>query len=133
MALGYGSEEQTDEEITQKYLGCYYLDYMNRNRADGSKATSLSRPHSAEMAMLTDGATGTAVPETSESVAQAFYLYYYGSVYTFNGAGLYDCMNENGKARLSRRTRRFLRRSPARTARISSPQSAARAQITASR
>ena len=97
-ALGYGSEEQTDEEITQKYLGCYYLDYMNRNRADGSKATSFHDLTPAEMAMLTDGATGTAVPETSESVAQAFYLYYYGSVYTFNGAGLYDCMNENGKA-----------------------------------
>lgn len=84
-AEGYGEgTELTNEEITQTYLGHYYLDYLNQFRAEGEKAMSFQDLTISELAMLTNS-NSRGVNETCTDVAEAFYYFYYGHIYTFQG------------------------------------------------
>ena len=98
-AEGYGEgEDLTAAEITQKYLGHYYLDYFNRSRADGNKAESFQDLTITELAMLTNvGVYSGAQKETCQDVAEALYYFYYGEIYRFSGVALYDHMKDNSK------------------------------------
>ena len=100
-ARGYGPAEgedpMTDAEITQSYLGWYYLDCLNCNRGEDEQATSFQDLQGYELAQLTNAVTGRAVLETCPDVAEGFYYFFYGVNYTFNGQGIYQCMAENGK------------------------------------
>lgn len=98
---GYGAgEDMTDAEITQQYLAPFYLDYLNSQRAEGAElAHSFLDLTSSEFARLTnyDNKNGyqPGVPETCETVAQAFYYFYYGVNYTVNGTSIYDQMKDH--------------------------------------
>ncbi len=98
---GYGAgEDMTDAEITQQYLAPFYLDYLNSQRAeDAQLAHSFLDLTPAEFARLTnyDNKNGyqPGVPETCETVAQAFYYFYYGVNYTVNGTSIYDQMKDH--------------------------------------
>ena len=98
---GYGAgEDMTDAEITQQYLAPFYLDYLNSQRAEGAElAHSFLDLTPAEFSRLTnyDNQNGyqPGVPETCETVAQAFYYFYYGVNYTVNGTSIYDQMKDH--------------------------------------
>lgn len=100
-AKGYGDgEELTPAQITQKYLAPFYLDFLNSQRAeDAQLAHSFLDLTGAEFARLTnyDNQNGDQprVPETCETVAQAFYYFYYGVNYTVNGTSIYDQMKDH--------------------------------------
>lgn len=101
LAKGYGEgEELTPAQITQKYLAPFYLDFLNSQRAeDAQLAHSFLDLTGAEFARLTnyDNKNGyqPGVPETCETVAQAFYYFYYGVNYTVNGTSIYDQMKDH--------------------------------------
>ena len=101
LAKGYGEgEDLTPAQITQKYLAPFYLDFLNSQRAeDAQLAHSFLDLTGAEFARLTnyDNKNGDQprVPETCETVAQAFYYFYYGVNFTVNGVGLYDQMKDH--------------------------------------
>ena len=101
LAKGYGEgEDLTPAQITQKYLAPFYLDFLNSQRAeDAQLAHSFLDLTGAEFARLTnyDNKNGyqPGVPETCETVAQAFYYFYYGVNFTVNGVGLYDRMKDH--------------------------------------
>lgn len=98
---GYGAgEDMTDAEITQQYLAPFYLDYLNSQRAEGAElAHSFLDLTPAEFSRLTnyDNQNGyqPGVPETCETVAQAFYYFYYGVNFTVNGTSIYDQMKDH--------------------------------------
>lgn len=98
---GYGAgEDMTDAEITQQYLAPFYLDYLNSQRAEGAElAHSFLDLTPAEFSRLTnyDNKNGyqPGVPETCETVAQAFYYFYYGVNFTVNGTSIYDQMKDH--------------------------------------
>ena len=98
---GYGAgEDMTDAEITQQYLAPFYLDYLNSQRAEGAElAHSFLDLTPAEFSRLTnyDNQNGyqPGELETCETVAQAFYYFYYGVNFTVNGVGLYDQMKDH--------------------------------------
>ena len=98
---GYGAgEDMTDAEITQQYLAPFYLDYLNSQRAEGAElAHSFLDLTPAEFSRLTnyDNQNGyqPGELETCQTVAQAFYYFYYGVNYTVNGVGLYDQMKDH--------------------------------------
>lgn len=98
---GYGAgEDMTDAEITQQYLAPFYLDYLNSQQAEGAElAHSFLDLTPAEFSRLTnyDNKNGDQprVPETCETVAQAFYYFYYGVNYTINGTSIYDQMKDH--------------------------------------
>ena len=95
--LGYGSgEDLSNAEITQTYLGCYYLDYFNTHfRSPNNAATSFQDLTDLELASLTANASGARITETCQEAAEALYYALYGSVYTFNGLTLYEQMADN--------------------------------------
>ncbi|OUQ82444.1 hypothetical protein [Flavonifractor sp. An100] len=95
--LGYGSgEDLSNAEITQTYLGCYYLDYFNTHfRSPNNAATSFQDLTDLELASLTANASGARITETCQEAAEALYYAFYGSVYTFNGLTLYEQMADN--------------------------------------
>ena len=95
-AKGYGADDEglTNAQIAQTYLGHYYLDYFNKDRADGNKAMSFQKLTIDELAELTDGYSYPTT-ETCQDVAEALYYFYYGQVYTFFGEPLYDHMEDN--------------------------------------
>lgn len=101
LAKGYGDgEELTPAQITQKYLAPFYLDFLNSQRAeDAQLAHSFLDLTGAEFARLTnyDNKNGyqPGVPETCETVAQAFYYFYYGVNFTVNGTSIYDQMKDH--------------------------------------
>lgn len=101
LAKGYGEgEELTPAEVTQKYLAPFYLDFLNSQRAeDAQLAHSFLDLTGAEFARLTnyDNQNGyqPGVPETCETVAQAFYYFYYGVNFTVNGTSIYDQMKDH--------------------------------------
>lgn len=98
---GYGAgEDMTDAEITQQYLAPFYLDYLNSQRAEGAElAHSFLDLTPAEFSRLTnyDNQNGyqPGELETCQTVAQAFYYFYYGVNFTVNGVGLYDQMKDH--------------------------------------
>lgn len=98
---GYGAgEDMTDAEITQQYLAPFYLDYLNSQRAeDAQLAHSFLDLTGAEFSRLTnyDNQNGyqPGELETCQTVAQAFYYFYYGVNFTVNGVGLYDQMKDH--------------------------------------
>ena len=95
-AMGYGRGENLDAaQIAQKYLGTYYLDWTNAVRATkdiAEKASSLQDLTAEEALVFTNGDTGTQTKETSASVAEGLYHFYYGKVFTVNGTSVYDHM-----------------------------------------
>ena len=101
LAKGYGEgEDLTPAEVTQKYLAPFYLDYLNSQRAEGAElAHSFLDLTPAEFARLTnyDNQNGyqPGELETCQTVAQAFYYFYYGVNFTVNGVGLYDRMKDH--------------------------------------
>ena len=101
LSKGYGEgEELTPAQITQKYLAPFYLDFLNSQRAeDAQLAHSFLDLTGSEFARLTnyDNQNGyqPGVPETCETVAQAFYYFYYGVNYTVNGTSIYDQMKDH--------------------------------------
>lgn len=101
LAKGYGEgEELTPAQITQKYLAPFYLDFLNSQRAeDAPLAHSFLDLTGAEFARLTnyDNKNGDQPGEleTCETVAQAFYYFYYGVNYTVNGTSIYDQMKDH--------------------------------------
>ena len=101
LAKGYGEgEDLTPAEITQKYLAPFYLDFLNSQRAEDTQlAHSFLDLTGSEFARLTnyDNKNGyqPGVPETCETVAQAFYYFYYGVNYTVNGTSIYDQMKDH--------------------------------------
>lgn len=98
---GYGAgEAMTDAEITQQYLAPFYLDFLNSQRAeDAQLAHSFLDLTGSEFARLTnyDNQNGyqPGVPETCETVAQAFYYFYYGVNFTVNDTSIYDQMKDH--------------------------------------
>ena len=95
---GYGRDEGlTGAEITQKYLGRFYLDYLNKFVKDGEEKTaSFQALTESQMHILTNGdSMGTA--ETCRDVAEAFYYFYNGRAWLFNGLSLYDQMKDNSQ------------------------------------
>ena len=100
-AKGYGEgEDLTPAEITQKYLAPFYLDFLNSQRAeDAQLAHSFLDLTGSEFARLTnyDNQNGyqPGVPETCETVAQAFYYFYYGVNFTVNGTSIYAQMKDH--------------------------------------
>ncbi len=98
---GYGEgEDLTPAQITQQYLAPFYLDYLNSQRAEGAElAHSFLDLTPAEFSRLTnyDNKNGyqPGVPETCETVAQAFYYFYYGVNFTVNGTSIYDQMKDH--------------------------------------
>ena len=100
-AKGYGEgEDLTPAQVTQKYLAPFYLDFLNSQRAeDAQLAHSFLDLTGSEFARLTnyDNKNGyqPGVPETCETVAQAFYYFYYGVNYTVNGTSIYDQMKDH--------------------------------------
>ena len=98
---GYGAgEDLTPAEITQQYLASFYLDYLNSQRAEGAElAHSFLDLTPAEFSRLTnyDNQNGyqPGELETCQTVAQAFYYFYYGVNFTVNGVGLYDQMKDH--------------------------------------
>ena len=101
LAKGYGEgEDLTPAQVTQKYLAPFYLDFLNSQRAEDTQlAHSFLDLTGAEFARLTnyDNQNGDqpGVPETCETVAQAFYYFYYGVNYTVNGTSIYDQMKDH--------------------------------------
>lgn len=101
LAKGYGEgEDLTPAQITQKYLAPFYLDFLNSQRAeDAQLAHSFLDLTGSEFARLTnyDNKNGyqPGVPETCETVAQAFYYFYYGVNFTVNGTSIYDQMKDH--------------------------------------
>lgn len=101
LAKGYGEgEDLTPAQITQKYLAPFYLDFLNSQRAeDAQLAHSFLDLTGTEFARLTnyDNKNGDqpGVPETCETVAQAFYYFYYGVNFTVNGTSIYDQMKDH--------------------------------------
>lgn len=96
---GYGTADMAPEKITQTYLAQYYLDWFNNNsREEGNKVTNLTELTGEEFAILTGGDNATTVLERCPAVAEALYYTTYHNVYTFDGKGLYDRMQENGAA-----------------------------------
>lgn len=101
LAKGYGEgEDLTPAEVTQKYLAPFYLDFLNSQRAeDAQLAHSFLDLTGAEFARLTnyDNKNGDQPGEleTCQTVAQAFYYFYYGVNFTVNGVGLYDRMKDH--------------------------------------
>ena len=95
---GYGKDEDlTNTEITQKYLGRFYLDYLNKYVKEGEpKLTSFQDLTSWQMQILTDG-DSSGVTETCREVAEAFYYFLNGRAWTFNGLSLYDQMKDNSR------------------------------------
>lgn len=98
---GYGAgEDMTDAEITQQYLAPFYLDYLNSQRAEGAElAHSFLDLTPAEFSRLTnyDNQNGyqPGELETCQTVAQAFYYFYYGVNFTVNGTSIYDQMKDH--------------------------------------
>ena len=96
---GYGTADMAPEKITQTYLAQYYLDWFNnKSREEGNKVTNLTELTEKEFAVLTGGDNATTVLERCPAVAEALYYTTYHNVYTFDGKGLYDRMQENGAA-----------------------------------
>lgn len=98
---GYGAgEDMTDAEITQQYLAPFYLDYLNSQRAEGAElAHSFLDLTPAEFSRLTnyDNQNGyqPGELETCQTVAQAFYYFYYGVNFTVNDTSIYDQMKDH--------------------------------------
>lgn len=92
---GYGVPHDEFSEITQKYLGHYYLDYINRYREEGNKVSSFKDLTYQEFALLTAAGNYTPVIETCKEVAEALYYFYYDGIYLFNGISLHDQMLDN--------------------------------------
>ena len=92
---GYGGPDDEFSEITQKYLGHYYLDYINRYREEGNKVSSFKDLTYQEFALLTAAGNYTPVIETCKEVAEALYYFYYDGIYLFNGISLHDQMLDN--------------------------------------
>lgn len=92
---GYGGPHDEFSEITQKYLGHYYLDYINRYREEGNKVSSFKDLTYQEFALLTAAGNYTSVIETCKEVAEALYYFYYDGIYLFNGISLHDQMLDN--------------------------------------
>lgn len=92
---GYGGPHDEFFEITQKYLGHYYLDYINRYREEGNKVSSFEDLTYQEFALLTAAGNYTPVIETCKEVAEALYYFYYDGIYLFNGISLHDQMRDN--------------------------------------
>lgn len=83
---GYGAGENlTNAEITQTYLGHYYLDYINQFRAENNQAKDFQDLTVNELSTLTNG-DSSGVNETCREVAEALYYFYYGGIYTFWGS-----------------------------------------------
>lgn len=100
-AVGYGdSEELTDDQITQKYLGYYYLDFLNSS--NGTSYTSFQDLNVNDIKTLMNdngNIAGNAIRmnETCAEVAEALYYFYYGRAFTFNGEPLYNYMADPSK------------------------------------
>lgn len=92
---GYGGPHDEFSKITQKYLGHYYLDYINRYREEGNKVSSFEDLTYQEFALLTAAGNYTPVIETCKEVAEALYYFYYDGIYLFNGISLHDQMLDN--------------------------------------
>lgn len=83
---GYGAGENlTNAEITQTYLGDYYLDYLNQFRTEDNQAKDFQDLTVNELSTLTNG-DSSGVNETCQEVAEALYYFYYGGIYTFWGS-----------------------------------------------
>ncbi len=90
---GQGEDALSNEQITQKYLGHYYLDYINANREmyEEQPIDSFQDASNEEIRMLlSDDKTGFGgmgnfehVFETCKEVAEAYYYFYYGRIYRF--------------------------------------------------
>lgn len=100
--LGYGlGEGLSNADIAKKYLGTYYVDWVNKKRELDKEAgidtvTSTAKGFQdftvEEAISFTNGDTGTQTKETSASVAEGLYHFYYGKVFTVNGTSVYDHM-----------------------------------------
>lgn len=86
------------KNICKQYLAQYYLDWFNnRSSRQNNPANSFADLTATERKILTDGTCDTAILETCQPSAEALYYFAYHDIYTFDGAGLYDRMTENGK------------------------------------
>jgi LPXTG-motif cell wall-anchored protein len=97
LAAGYGNESMESADITKKYLANYYLDYFNRNREDGNKATSFENLTVNEFGQLAASGMGNAAIESCSDVAEALYYLYYDRIYSVNGVSVYQHMKDNSK------------------------------------
>ena len=89
----YGSPLEDYADTTWKWLGHYYLDFLNQNRQ--TPATSFEQLTSQELSQLTNTQRANLELETCPDVAEAFYYFYYDRVYTFNGLSLYEQMTDS--------------------------------------
>ena len=91
---GYGTEAESNTEITQKYLSKYYLDYFNNLKHRGY--TSLQQLSKEDASSLYIGYFGGNI-ETNPEVAEAYYYHYYNFAYIINGKSVYTQMSENSE------------------------------------